>query len=167
MTSILSLTIFTSPKALLSGHCWNLCSENWLQMGLWLAHHAETCCHIWAAPALLTNERLFPVSMCALEFLTLVFIFASSSYHSLWCLQLHTPTSCALLNLTTPFADALFDLLVCFQLFFSFKVTSFVKLFNAHLHLVLGPLYLIYVKYHFCLFLWMGNVFVRKLLCIL
>lgn len=41
-----------------------------------------------------------------------------------------------------------FDLLVCFQQFSSSKITYFVKLFDAHLHLSLVPLYVIYGKYH-------------------
>lgn len=51
-------------------------------------------------------------------------------------------------QIKTPFADIFFDLLVCFQQLPSCKITYFVKLFDAHLHLILVPLDVIYVKYH-------------------
>lgn len=128
---------------------------NWLQTGLWLAPHTDGS-HVAIREQLQHCSQMTSSSLCllcALEILTFVFILPALPATLSNPLQLHTHTICAHLNLAAPLPDTLFDLSIYFQLFSSLKALGFVKIFSAHLYLILVPSYLIYVKYHFCLFL--------------
>lgn len=170
---MLSLAIFSSPRrcslllSLLKSLQWKLAADGawtcsprrWpMQKCVAISEQLQRCSQT-------RGTSLCP--LCALEILILVFTLpALPTTLSDPSNFTHLPAA-PLSTWQLLFADTLFDLLVCFQLFSPFKVTYFVKLFNAYVHLILVPLYLIYVEYHICLFLWMGNVFAYKLLCIL
>lgn len=103
--------------------------------------------------------------LCALEILTLVCV-SPAPPSTLWPLQFHAATSSATLSAAAPLAGMLFDLLASFQIISLKSLLLWSYLMLISILLILVPLYLIYIKYRICLFLWMGNVFAHKLLCI-